>query len=331
MKASPEFEFPPAQQQAYKRARLLEWITIVYMLSVVALMYFVMGGSQAMRTAWLEDMLALVPPLVFLIASRIVDWPPNERFPFGYHRAASIAFLCAALALFVMGLSLLIDAVVKLVKAERPSIGGVQFFGQTIWLGWLMLAVLLYSAIPAMILGRMKLKPAKQLHDKVLHADAEMNKADWMTAVAAMVGILGVGIGWWWTDAAAAGIISLSILHDGFRNLRQVIFDLMDESPRVVDGTKFETLPRQVRERLLAMPWIEDAQVRFRDEGHVFFGEVFVVVRDGQASSQMLYEATRQCTSMDWRLHDLVLVPVPSLDKEPDDGADAEEKREGDE
>ncbi|HRL81685.1 MAG TPA: hypothetical protein PLK46_15340, partial [Propioniciclava sp.] len=32
----------------------------------------------------------------------------------------------------------------------------------------------------------------EQLHDKVLYADADMNKADWLTAAGSIVGILGI-------------------------------------------------------------------------------------------------------------------------------------------
>ena len=63
-----------------------------------------------------------------------------------------------------------------------------------------------------MFLGRAKMKLAQKLHDKVLYADADMNKADWMTAVAAMVGVAGIGIGLWWADSVAALVISASIL-----------------------------------------------------------------------------------------------------------------------
>ena len=77
---------------------------------------------------------------------------------------------------------------------------------------------LLYSAVPA--IGRMKL--ARELHDKVLFADAKINKADWLTAVAGMAGVLGIGLRLWWADAAAAAVISIDIVHDGFANLRTV-------------------------------------------------------------------------------------------------------------
>lgn len=47
------------------------------------------------------------------------------------------------------------------------------------WLGWLMIAALLWSAIPVLIIGQIKKGYAAKLHDKVLRADAEMNRADW--------------------------------------------------------------------------------------------------------------------------------------------------------
>ena len=83
-----------------------------------------------------------------------------------------------------------------------------------------------------MFLGRAKLKLSETLHDKVLYADADMNKADWTTGVAAIAGIVGIGIGWWWADSVAALLISLSIVRDGLRNLKGAVAALMDTRAR---------------------------------------------------------------------------------------------------
>ena len=42
-----------------------------------------------------------------------------------------------------------------------------------------------------------------------------MNRADWLTALAAVVGVIGIGAGLWWADAVAAIVISLEITRDG--------------------------------------------------------------------------------------------------------------------
>ena len=98
---------------------------------------------------------------------------------------------------------------------ERTTIGGFDIFGMTVWAGWPMLVGLAYTGIPSYFLGRAKLRLAPMIHDKVLYADAEMNRADWMAEAAAAAGVIGTGLGIWWADAAAAGLVSIDILRTG--------------------------------------------------------------------------------------------------------------------
>ena len=213
-------ELPEKQAATLRKAIRYEWITIAFLAVAITLVGLVAGNSQAMKVAWAEDMLSLAPPIAFLVAVRIIRKPPTAKRPYGYHRSVGVAHLVAAVALTTMGAFLIFDSAVGLVTAEHPSIGSVQLFGQVFWLGWLMMAVMVLTGVPPVLLGRVKIKLARELHDKVLYADAKMNKADWMTALASLVGVAGIGIGWWWTDAVAALFISLSILSDGIQNLR---------------------------------------------------------------------------------------------------------------
>ena len=314
MKPAEGFELPEDKAQANRRAMRLEWWTIFFLLTIVTVMYFAMGSSQTMKAAWLEDLLSLVPPIAILVASRFRTREPNEKFPYGYHRAVSIAFLCASAGLFAMGALMLYDAASALVKLERPSIGVVEVFGQPVWQGWVMIAALIYSAIPPVILGRMKLPLAREIHDKALHADADMNKADWLTAVAGVVGITGIAIGWWWADSVAAGFISFEVLKDGYRNLRRVVEDLMDSRPTTVDGEVDVTQDRLL-ENVLALDWVESAFVRLREDGHVLIGEIFVVPkRDTDDLAEKAVAMTELARSLDWRLHDIVTMPVDRID-----------------
>jgi divalent metal cation (Fe/Co/Zn/Cd) transporter len=324
MRPLPSFYHPPDRERLLARATRLEWITIAYLLSVIALMYMVMGSSQSMRTAWIEDMLSLVPPIAFLIATPITRRRPNEEFPFGYHRATSVAFFAGAVALVAMGGILLIESIHKLIIAEHPTIGMITIFGRDIWLGWAMLAVLAYGCLPVW-LGRLKLPLARGLHDHVLHVDAAMNKADWLTAVGAGVGVIGVGLGFWGVDAAAAALIAADITWDGFKNLRDVMADMLDETPKVIDGSAREGLPERVRGYLKDLPWVADADVRLRDGGHAFTGEAFVVPRDGRDLVERLREAAEGARALDWRMLDLTIMPVESLNPLPPKNAPGSE------
>ncbi|MDQ3914580.1 MAG: cation diffusion facilitator family transporter [Actinomycetota bacterium] len=310
----PGHELPPGKEKVHARAVRLESLTIGYLLSAIFFIYLTLGSSQAMKTAWFEDMLSLVPAIAFLVATRVRRRRPDHTHPYGWHRAMSIAYLIASLALLSMGLFLLFDAVASLAAFEHPTIGTVVLFEHEVWLGWLMIPAAAYSAFPAMVLGRMKLPLAKELHDKVLFADAKMNKADWLTGVAAILGVTGIAFGLWWADAVAAAVISTDILHDGISNVRRAVVDLMDAAPVRVDDSGLEPLPARIETELRKLPWVRDARARMRDEGHVFFGEVFVVPRDDERLTERLEEARDALRALDWRVHDLVLMPVADLD-----------------
>lgn len=223
--------------------------------------------------------------------------------------------LCAALALFAMGGYLFVESVAKLVAAEHPTIGAITLFGRTFWLGWLMLPALLWSGLPAVFLGRAKMPLARDLHNKVLYADADMNKADWLTAGAAMVGVVGVGFGLWWADAAAAALILLDITKDGLKNLRHAVNDLMDQTPTTVAHDDIDPLRDRVAAKLNEFAWVEDAEVRLREEGQVYFGEAFVVPSDASDLTEKIETALGELRDLDWRVHDLAIMPVRRLPK----------------
>ena len=310
-------ELPDEQKKALKDASRLEWLTIGFLVVTVSLIYLVLGSSQAMRAAWVEDLLSFLPPIAFLVASRIIRLRPTEQRPYGYHRATGIAHLVAAVSLLVMGLYLLVDSATKLLAAEHPTIGGIELFGQTIWLGWLMIGALSLTVAPPVLIGRAKLERAKLLHDKVLYADADMNKADWQTAVAAIVGILGIGIGWWWADAAAAILISASISSDGVKNLRSAVAALIDTRARTYDDSEPHPVGVRIDAYLSSLSWVSEAKSRVRDQGHVFHVESFVVPRHGRMPSLKAVEKARDaCVAMDWKVQDLNLIPVRALPEE---------------
>lgn len=316
MRVRENFDLPPDKQEQLKRAKRLEWTTILFMLSIIAVIGYALGSSQAMKAAWVEDLLSLVPPIAFLVAAHFRSKKPDEQFPWGYRRVMSIAFLVAALALFAFGLYILVDSIIKLIEAEHPTIGMMEIFGWHVWAGWVMIAALIYSVIPPVILGRMKLPLAKDLHEKVLYTDAEMNKADWMTGIAAVLGILGIGYGFWWADSAAAGIISLDIVWDGVKNLKRAVFDLMDEQSTTIEKGEKDPIENYIKEELEKFDWVKKSHVRLREEGEVLTGEAFVVPQNENNLLENLKRADEHIHNLDWRVYDVGIVPVDSLDRD---------------
>jgi len=307
-------ELPDDLQAVQRRAERLEWITLAYMLTAITAVYFTLGSSQAMRGAFIEDILGLFPPIAFLVATRIRSRAPNDAFPFGYHRAMSVAYVVATLALVALGGFLFLDSALKLLSGEHPTIGMVELFDWQVWLGWLMIAALVYTGVPAVILGQMKKKLAAELHDKTLYADAEMNRADWMTAFAAIGGIIGIGAGLWWADSVAALFISADILRDGFKYTKGAMEDLTDGRPRKHDEAKPHELIEAVADEVREWDWVRRSVVRLREDGHLIAGQVIVVPVAEDGLIDRLEEGTERLRALDWKVQDVVIVPVRDIE-----------------
>lgn len=316
MKTRPPYKLPDDKQKKLKKAVALEWASIFFLLTITAVMYLTTGASQAMKTAWIEDVLSLIPPIAFLFAMRYRDRPPNAHFPYGHRRAALLSFLVAAVALLILGLYMLYDSSMALISRHHPTLGHFDLFGWHVWSGWVMIGALVYSMVPPVVLGRMKLPLAEALHEKTLHADAAMNKADWMTAGAAILGILGLGLGWWWADAVAAGFISLDVLHDGGTNVKRAMAALMDQRPTEVASAKPLDLDERLCDDLRRRPDVVDVAVRFREEGHVVSGEVFVILAPGVDAAPAVADIAEEASTFDWRIYNLVVMPVTTLVEE---------------
>jgi divalent metal cation (Fe/Co/Zn/Cd) transporter len=148
-----------------------------------------------------------------------------------------------------------------------------------------------------------------------VYADARMMKADWMAETATGIGVLGVGFGFWWVDPVAAAVVSAGIIKDGVENIGVAVGDLIERRPMKTDRSGPEPLMDELRSRMEQLDWVERADVRLREVGHVFFGEVFVTPRRGATDlPAKIRDALEEARAINWRLHDVtvtVLEPQP--------------------
>lgn len=265
-------QLPEPIRRDFAYAKRLEWWTLGWMATVVAAMFLTMGQSQAMRSALFEDVLSLVPAITFLIAAWLEPRAPTKKYPFGFVRVNSLAFLVAAVALTSVGAFLMYESAMTLLRGERPTVPPVVLFGHSIWLGWLMIAALAWSVVVPMILGRMKLPVAARLRDKVLHTDALMQKADWQTGLAGIVGVIGIYFGYWWADSGAALFIAFSILRDGLANMGIAAAELLDGVPRKLDSSDVSPEAERLQRRLEAL-WPQ-GKVKLRESGRYIIATV---------------------------------------------------------
>lgn len=297
-----------------RRAGRLAWASIVLLGAVTVMMYAASGNSQVMKTAWIEDVLSMVPPIALLFALRAARKPPDAEYVNGHWRAFDITFLVSAVALTGVGIGLVYDGLSVLVKGEHTTIGGVEIGGRLIWHGWVMIAALLASAVPPVLLGRAKLKLARRLQLKPLHTDADMNKADWMTALAGIGGIIGIGFGLWWADAAAAIVIAGSVLKDGASNLKHAMRDLLDARAEALERGQLEPLTAEVRKAVERLDWVDRCDLRLHEEGMRLSGVLLLATSDEANVRARLREAEAVARAVHWRIDEVTATLVEAGD-----------------
>jgi divalent metal cation (Fe/Co/Zn/Cd) transporter len=303
-------------REAFRRMRVLSWITLFYQLATAIGLGFIAGGSQALKTEWLENSLAIIPPIGVLVTYGIENRPADRRRPFGWHRAGTVAFLAASFALTGIGAFLCFDNALNLIHGERPAIGGFPLFGNVVWHGWIMVAAMIVTAVPPVILARQKVEVAKVIHDKPLFTDADMNRANWLTNLAGVAGLLLVAFGFWWGDALAALLISFDILRDGAQNVAKSLSDVMDRGPVKLDGKgEEEPVFADAERAVAALPWVRRSRVLMREHGRYLYAEVFI---EPAANLPPVTEATRRVREavlpLDWRLQHVAVEFTDDVD-----------------
>jgi divalent metal cation (Fe/Co/Zn/Cd) transporter len=153
------------------------------------------------------------------------------------------------------------------------------------------------------------------LHEKTLLADAEMNKADWLTGAAAILGVIGIGAGLWWADAAAAAFISVEVLRDGVKEMKRSLFDSCDQRPTELTSDDAAPEIERIRRALVALPFVGDAEVRLHNEGPAIAGDAFIVLSDAADLPARIEAAGRAAKAVSWRVHDITVTVVDRIER----------------
>jgi cation diffusion facilitator family transporter len=293
-----------------KHARRLAALMIAYLVVDIVVLYLLWNGSQSIFALIVADVPELVAPVAFLASSAVLGKRPTLSYPFGYHRAITLGAFASSVALLALGLLILLLATLSLLQQSRPTIPPLDIAGEQVWLGWVLLAYLVVGTLVPLLLGRAMLKPARPLNNKVLYDAARTLSADWQSTLAAMGGILGVAVGLWWLDVAAAAGIALSIIRDGVRNTRRTGGAMMDRMPTKVGSSDLIDLVRRIEEVAEQASWTGDCEVRLREVGDLYVGEVLVEARNNRVDIEQIDQLTSRIHDLDWTLQEVLVVTV---------------------
>jgi cation diffusion facilitator family transporter len=192
--------------------------------------------------------------LVVFIGFRVSKRSATPDHPYGYERAEDLAGLGVALVVWASA-----------VFAASISIHKLLVHGHTSHLVFGMVAAGI-GIVGNRVVAWYKRRVGTRIQSATLIADARHSWLDALASAGALLGLVGVALGYWWADGIAGLIVTAFILHVGWEVTSDLVGHLMDSvDPEVIAATE---------EAALSVPDVDHVHVRARWMGRSLLIEV---------------------------------------------------------
>jgi len=258
-------------------------LVIGLVLVVAKLVVGLLTGSLGILSDAVHSALDVVASGFVLLAVRTAAKPADRQHPFGHGRAENLAAFAEGMILLFTALGIAYAAVTRLlsrsvgVEAETYAIA-------------LLLAGIGVEAGRAYVLRTV----GRRADSAALEADAANRGADMLASLAVVAGLLGVRLGYAWTDAVAALLVSAIIGRAAIRLVRNAGDILIDRSEEDVE----DRLTRTLR----GVKGVRDVKmVRVRHSGAQMLGDVRLSTRRTLSveGAEALREDVREAVARD--------------------------------
>ncbi|OBH86947.1 cation transporter [Mycobacterium scrofulaceum] len=183
---------------------------------LVELAIALLSGSVALLGDALHNLSDVSTSVLVFVGFRASRKVPTERYPYGYERAEDLAGIGVALVIWGSAAVAAFESVNKLLR-----------HGGTGYVGWGIAAALVGIAGNQLV-ARYKLVVGKRIRSATMVADAKHSWLDALSSAGAMLGLIGVAVGWGWADAVAGIVVTGFICHVGWEVTSDIAHRLLD-------------------------------------------------------------------------------------------------------
>ena len=173
-------------------------------------------GSVALLGDALHNLSDVSTSFVVFLGFWVSKKQPSVTHPYGYERAEDIAGLGVAVVIFASAIFAGVQSYEKLISNAGTTSLGIG-----------MVAALI-GMVGNMGVSRYKAHVARQIHSITMEAEANHSWLDTVSSFGALVGLIGVALGYRWADPIAGFAVTLFILHVFWEVTREIVAHLMD-------------------------------------------------------------------------------------------------------
>lgn len=258
------------REQEIKRA---SWVGIWgnSFLAVIKIAAGILSGSLAVVADGVDSSGDIITSVITLITARILNRPPDKKYPYGYDKADTIATKLLSFIIFFAGAQLFITTVRKLIAGGSSQIPGK-----------LAVYITIISIAGKLFLSWHQQRVGKKTNSAMLIANSKNMQNDVIISGSVLIGltfifVLKMPI----LDTITAFLVSLWVMRAGYKIFRETSLELMD-------GTKDCTVYEKIFDAVEAVEGAHHPhRVRARNIGH----KVMITIDLEVDGNQTLHEA----------------------------------------
>ncbi len=252
------------EEMRYQEGKKISIISLITNI-ILAILKIVVGytaSSKALIADGFHSFSDMASTIIVMFSIKFSEAPADSNHPYGHEKAEALGTNILAIILIITGFILARDAVYSLLERE-VSVPGT-----------LALVIAFISIVSKEILYRYTFNIGKKIKSRGLIADAQHHRSDALSSVAALIGIGGAKLGFWYFDPLAGFVVALLILKVGYEIMRDSSHELMDGMP---EEEKIEQI-KKISKNVVGV--IDVDEIKIRSYGPKFIADIIIVVDD---------------------------------------------------
>lgn len=256
------------QKYRNRKIKQASWVGIIgnSLLAILKIVVGFLSGSLAVVGDGIDTATDILTYMITLLAARIMNKPPNYKYPYGYNRAEAVATKALSFVIFFAGAQLFLSTLIRLIKGESHEIPAM-----------LAIYVTVVSIVSKAGLAFYQFKIGKKIESNMLIANAKNMRNDILISLSVLVGLvftflLKLPI----LDMLTAIAVSIWIMKAGFE-----IF--IETSRELMDGTDNPELYYKIFDAVEEVGGANPHRVRVRKHSNLYTVDLDIEV-DGKLS-----------------------------------------------
>jgi len=147
-------------------------------LAILKISLGIVSGSLAVVSDGIDSASDIATSFITLITARLLNRPPNLKYPYGYEKADTVATKALSFIIFFAGAQLAISTVKRLIAGEIPEIPSL-----------LAIYVTVFSIVSKLFLARFLITTGKKTSSSMLEANGKNMQNDVIISTSVLVGL----------------------------------------------------------------------------------------------------------------------------------------------